>query len=132
MNSKQQVAGAPVKALLGTKLGMTQLWDEAGRLVPITVVHVGTNVVTQVRTSDVDGYSAIQLGSGELKTKNVTKPLQGHFEKAGVAPARSSLRSAPPTLASTSSARSSRRMSLKLARLSMSSAPPRVRASLAL
>ena len=86
MNSKQQVAGAPVKALLGTKLGMTQLWDEAGRLVPITVVHVGTNVVTQVRTSDVDGYSAIQLGSGELKTKNVTKPLQGHFEKAGVAP----------------------------------------------
>ena len=86
MNSKQQVAGAPVKALLGTKLGMTQLWDEAGRLVPITVVHVGTNVVTQVRTPDADGYSAIQLGSGDVKTKNVTKPLQGHFEKAGVAP----------------------------------------------
>lgn len=86
MNSKQQVAGAPVKALLGTKLGMTQLWDEAGRLVPITVVHVGTNVVTQVRTPDVDGYSAVQLGSGDVKTKNVTKPLEGHFEKAGVAP----------------------------------------------
>ncbi|MDO4888212.1 MAG: 50S ribosomal protein L3 [Actinomycetaceae bacterium] len=85
MNSKQ-IAGAPVKALLGTKLGMTQLWDEAGRLVPITVVHVGTNVVTQVRTPDVDGYSAIQLASGELKTKNVTKPMQGHFDKAGVAP----------------------------------------------
>ena len=86
MNSKQQVAGAPVKALLGTKLGMTQLWDEAGRLVPITVVHVGTNVVTQVRTPETDGYSAVQLASGDLKTKNVTKPMQGHFDKAGVAP----------------------------------------------
>ncbi len=86
MNSKQQVAGAPVKALLGTKLGMTQLWDEAGRLVPITVVHVGTNVVTQVRTPETDGYSAVQLASGDLKTKNVTKPMQGHFAKAGVAP----------------------------------------------
>ncbi len=86
MNTKQQVAGAPVKALLGTKLGMTQLWDEAGRLVPITVVHVGTNVVTQVRTLETDGYSAVQLASGDLKTKNVTKPMQGHFDKAGVAP----------------------------------------------
>lgn len=86
MNSKQQVAGAPVKALLGTKLGMTQLWDEAGRLVPITVVHVGTNVVTQVRTSEIDGYSAVQLASGDLRTKNVSKPMQGHFDKAGVTP----------------------------------------------
>ena len=86
MNSKQQVAGAPVKALLGTKLGMTQLWDEAGRLVPITVVHVGTNVVTQVRTTEKDGYSAVQLGSGDVKSKRVSKPMQGHFDKAGVAP----------------------------------------------
>ena len=82
MNSKQTAVGAPVKALLGTKLGMTQLWDEAGRVVPITVVRVGTNVVTQIRTPETDGYS------GELKTKNVTKPLQGHFDKAGVAPRR--------------------------------------------
>ena len=86
MNSKQQVASAPVKALLGTKLGMTQLWDEAGRLVPITVVHVGTNVVTQVRTTEKDGYSAVQLGSGDVKSKRVSKPMQGHFDKAGVAP----------------------------------------------
>ena len=64
MNSKtEQVASAPVTALLGTKLGMTQLWDEAGRLIPITVVRVGTNVLTQVRTREKDGYSAIQLGS---------------------------------------------------------------------
>ncbi|AWE41997.1 MULTISPECIES: 50S ribosomal protein L3 [unclassified Actinobaculum] len=89
MNSKQVTAGAPVKALIGTKLGMTQLWDEAGRLIPITVVRVGTNVVTQIRTPETDGYSAVQLASGELKTKNVTKPLQGHFDKAGVAPRRS-------------------------------------------
>ncbi|MCF2706936.1 50S ribosomal protein L3 [Arcanobacterium haemolyticum] len=88
MNSKQVAAGAPVKALIGTKLGMTQLWDEAGRLLPITVVRVGTNVVTQVRTPEVDGYSAVQLASGDIKTKNVTKPLQGHFAKAGVEPRR--------------------------------------------
>ena len=88
MNSKQTAVGAPVKALLGTKLGMTQLWDEAGRVVPITVVRVGTTVVTQIRTPETDGYSAVQLASGELKTKNVTKPLQGHFDKAGVAPRR--------------------------------------------
>ena len=88
MNSKQTAVGVPVKALLGTKLGMTQLWDEAGRVVPITVVRVGTNVVTQIRTPETDGYSAVQLASGELKTKNVTKPLQGHFDKAGVAPRR--------------------------------------------
>ena len=86
MNSKQAVASKPVKALLGTKLGMTQLWDEDGRLLPITVVRVGTNVVTQVRTPEVDGYSAVQLASGDEKTKNVTKPLQGHFDKAGVTP----------------------------------------------
>ena len=88
MNSKQTAVDASVKALLGTKLGMTQLWDEAGRVVPITVVRVGTNVVTQIRTPETDGYSAVQLASGELKTKNVTKPLQGHFDKAGVAPRR--------------------------------------------
>lgn len=88
MNSKQVTAAAPVKALIGTKLGMTQLWDEAGRLLPITVVRVGKNVVTQIRTPEVDGYSAIQLGSGELKTKNVTKPMAGHFAKSGAAPRR--------------------------------------------
>ena len=77
-----------IKGILGTKLGMTQVWDENGRAVPVTVVQAGPNVVTQVRKPDVDGYSAVQLGFGDIKLKNVTKPLQGHFEKAGVAPRR--------------------------------------------
>lgn len=77
-----------IKGILGTKLGMTQVWDENGRAVPVTVVQVEPNVVTQIRKPDVDGYSAVQLGFGEVKLKNVTKPLKGHFEKAGVAPRR--------------------------------------------
>ena len=88
MTNKKQHAGAPIKALLGRKLGMTQVWNADGHLVPLTVVQVGTNVVTQVRTEEVDGYSAIQLGFGEIDSRKVTKPLQGHFEKAGVAPRR--------------------------------------------
>ena len=88
MTNKKQHAGAPIKALLGRKLGMTQVWDADGHLVPLTVVQVGTNVVTQVRTEEVDGYSAIQLGFGEIDSRKVTKPLQGHFEKAGGAPRR--------------------------------------------
>ncbi|MHA7132175.1 50S ribosomal protein L3 [Oerskovia turbata] len=78
----------PVTAVLGTKLGMTQLWDEAGRLVPVTVVAVGTNVVTQVRTAETDGYAAVQLAVGQIDPRKVTKPLKGHFEKAGVTPRR--------------------------------------------
>lgn len=88
MTNKKQHAGAPIKALLGRKLGMTQVWNADGHLVPLTVVQVGTNVVTQVRTEEVDGYSAIQLGFGEIDSRKVTKPLQGHFEKAGVTPRR--------------------------------------------
>ena len=88
MTNKKQHAGAPIKALLGRKLGMTQVWNADGHLVPLTVVQVGTNVVTQVRTEEVDGYSAIQLGFGEIDSRKVTKPLQGHFEKAGVDPRR--------------------------------------------
>jgi len=83
----QQDARA-VKAVLGTKLGMTQVWDEAGRLVPVTVVAVGTNVVTQVRTQAEDGYTAIQLAHGQIDPRKVTQPLKGHFEKAGVTPRR--------------------------------------------
>ncbi|MFW6598871.1 50S ribosomal protein L3 [Propionibacteriaceae bacterium Y2011] len=75
-----------VKGLLGTKLGMTQLWDENNRVVPVTVVQAGPNVVTQVRTPDADGYSAVQLGFGAIKAKKVTKPAAGHFEAAGVTP----------------------------------------------
>ena len=88
MTNKKQHAGAPIKALLGRKLGMTQVWNADGHLVPLTVVQVGTNVVTHVRTEEVDGYSAIQLGFGEIDSRKVTKPLQGHFEKAGVTPRR--------------------------------------------
>lgn len=75
-----------VKGLLGTKLGMTQLWDENNRVVPVTVVAAGPCVVTQVRTAETDGYSAVQLGFGAIKAKKVTKPSAGHFEKAGVTP----------------------------------------------
>ena len=76
------------KGLLGTKLGMTQVWDAAGKLVPVTVIKVDPNVVTQVRTPELDGYSAVQLASGAIDPRKVTKPLAGHFEKAGVTPRR--------------------------------------------
>ena len=75
-------------ALLGRKLGMTQVWDEDGKVVPLTVVQVGKNVVTQVRTEENDGYSAVQIGFEDIDPRRVTKPLLGHFEKAGVTPKR--------------------------------------------
>ena len=81
-------AAAPAKALLGTKLGMTQIWDENGVLRPVTVVRVDTNVVTQVRTIETDGYEAVQLAFGDINARKVTKPLAGHFAKAGVEPRR--------------------------------------------
>lgn len=77
-----------VKALLGTKLGMTQVWDDAGRLVPVTVVEVGTNVVAQVRSAETDGYSAVQLAAGQIDPRRVGQPLKGHFAKAEVTPRR--------------------------------------------
>jgi large subunit ribosomal protein L3 len=75
-----------VKGLLGTKLGMTQVWDANNKVVPVTVIQAGPCVVTQVRTPDVDGYAAVQLAFGAIKAKKVTKPAAGHFEKAGVTP----------------------------------------------
>ena len=75
-----------VKGLLGTKLGMTQLWDENNRVVPVTVIQAGPCVVTQVRTPETDGYSAVQLGFGAIRAKSVTKPAAGHFEAAKVTP----------------------------------------------
>jgi large subunit ribosomal protein L3 len=77
-----------VAGLLGTKLGMTQVWDEAGRLVPVTVVQAGPCVVTQVRTADVDGYAGVQIAFGQIDPRKVNKPLSGHFAKAGVTPRR--------------------------------------------
>jgi large subunit ribosomal protein L3 len=77
-----------VQGLLGEKLGMTQVWDESNRLVPVTVVKAGPCVVTQVRTADVDGYSAVQIAFGAIDPRKVNKPLAGHFAKAGVTPRR--------------------------------------------
>ncbi|GAA5230537.1 50S ribosomal protein L3 [Arthrobacter cryoconiti] len=76
------------KGILGTKLGMTQVWDENNKLVPVTVVQADSNVVTQLRNADVDGYVAIQIAYGAIDPRKVTKPLAGHFEKAGVTPRR--------------------------------------------
>jgi len=76
------------RGLLGTKLGMTQVWDENNKLVPVTVIEVTPNVVTQVRTPEVDGYSAVQIAYGQIDPRKVTQPLAGHFEKAGVTPRR--------------------------------------------
>jgi large subunit ribosomal protein L3 len=76
------------KGLLGKKLGMTQVWDENNRLVPVTVVEITPNVVTQIRTPEVDGYSAVQIAYGQIDPRKVNKPASGHFEKAGVTPRR--------------------------------------------
>ena len=72
------------KAILGRKLGMTQIFTEEGRVVPVTVVESGNNFVLQNKTDETDGYNAVQIGFGDVKEKNVTKPRKGHFEKAGV------------------------------------------------
>ncbi|MEV4317621.1 50S ribosomal protein L3 [Actinocrispum sp. NPDC049592] len=77
-----------VKGILGTKLGMTQVFDEANRVVPVTVVQAGPNVVTQVRTQETDGYVAVQLAFGAIDPRKVNKPETGHFSKAGVTPRR--------------------------------------------
>lgn len=72
------------KAILGRKLGMTQIFTEEGRVVPVTVVESGNNLVLRNKTNETDGYNAVQIGFGDVKEKNVTKPLKGQFEKAGV------------------------------------------------
>ena len=74
------------KAIIGKKIGMTQLFDENGMVVPVTVVEAGPCVVVQKKTDESDGYQAVQVGFGEVKDKHLTKPEKGHFEKAGVAP----------------------------------------------
>ena len=75
-------------ALLGKKLGMSQVWDENGFFVPVTLVDVSTNVVTAVKTEETDSYKAVQIGYGQIDPTKVTKPLAGHFAKAGVTPRR--------------------------------------------
>jgi large subunit ribosomal protein L3 len=76
------------RGLLGEKLGMTQVFDENNRIVPVTVVKAGPCVVTQIRTPEKDGYSAVQLGFGAIDPRKVNKPEGGHFAKAGVPPRR--------------------------------------------
>src|SRR5690242_6749840 len=76
-----------VKGILGAKLGMTQVWDN-NKVVPVTVVQAGPCVVTQVRTDDKDGYSAVQLAFGAIDPRRVNKPESGHYAKAGVSPRR--------------------------------------------
>ena len=77
-----------IKGILGTKLGMTQVFDEDNRVVPVTVVEAGPCVVTQIRTEEKDGYSAIQIAYGDIDPRKVNKPQSGHFAKAGVTPRR--------------------------------------------
>ncbi len=77
-----------MKGILGEKLGMTQVFDERNRVVPVTVVRAGPCVVTQVRTPEKDGYSAVQLAFGAIDPRKVTKPVAGHYRKAGVTPRR--------------------------------------------
>ena len=74
------------KAIIGKKIGMTQIFDEKGKVVPVTVVEAGPCAVTQVKTIENDGYSAIQVGFGDQKAQRVSKPLMGHFKKGDVAP----------------------------------------------
>ncbi|QSH39991.1 50S ribosomal protein L3 [Lentisphaerota bacterium ZTH] len=73
-----------MKSIIGKKIGMTQVYDETGKVTPVTVIQAGPCVVVDVKTKDRDGYSAVQLGFGEKKAKNVSKPLLGHFKKAGI------------------------------------------------
>jgi large subunit ribosomal protein L3 len=74
------------KAIIGKKIGMTQIFDEKGNVIPVTVVEAGPCVVTQIKTTENDGYEAVQLGFGDVKTQRVNKPLTGHFKKSDVAP----------------------------------------------
>ncbi|MBL1075287.1 50S ribosomal protein L3 [Nocardia sp. 2] len=78
----------PAAGILGTKLGMTQVFDEKNRVVPVTVVKAGPNVVTQIRTVERDGYSAVQVAFGAIDPRKVNKPVSGQFAKAGVTPRR--------------------------------------------
>ena len=80
--------GTNVKGVLGEKLGMTQVWDENNKVVPVTVVKAGPCVVTQVRSPETDGYSAVQIAFGAIDPRKVNKPQSGHFAKAGVTPRR--------------------------------------------
>jgi large subunit ribosomal protein L3 len=80
--------GSPRRGILGEKLGMTQVFDANNRIVPVTVVKTGPCVVTQIRTQEKDGYTAVQLAYGQIDPRKVTKPVAGHFKAADVTPRR--------------------------------------------
>jgi large subunit ribosomal protein L3 len=77
-----------LKGVLGKKLGMTQVWDENNRFIPVTVIEVTPNVVTQIRTAEKDGYEAVQIAAGQIDPRKANKPATGHFDAAGVTPRR--------------------------------------------
>ena len=77
-----------VNTILGRKLGMTQVWGEDDTIVPVTVIQAGPCVISQVKTTETDGYEAVQIGFGDIKEKKVNKPMAGHFAKQGVEPVR--------------------------------------------
>ena len=77
-----------VNTILGRKLGMTQVWGEDDNIVPVTVIQAGPCVISQVKTTETDGYEAVQIGFGDIKEHRVNKPMKGHFAKAGIAPMR--------------------------------------------
>ena len=75
-----------MKAILGKKIGMTQIFEESGEVIPVTVIEAGPEVVTQIKTVETDGYNGIQVGFEDQKPQRVNKPMTGHFEKSGSAP----------------------------------------------
>lgn len=77
-----------INAIYGTKVGMTQLFDEDGTVIPVTVIEAAPNTVCQIKTTETDGYEAVQLGFGTIKENKVNKPMGGHFAKHGVSPMR--------------------------------------------
>ena len=83
-----------INAIYGKKIGMTQIFSEDDRAIPVTVIQAEPNKVCQVKTKDSDGYEAVQLGFGTIKEKKVNKPMKGHFEKQGTSPTRLSARGA--------------------------------------
>ena len=89
MTYTTQSAGSSIKGVLGKKLGMTQVFDANNKMIPVTVVSVESCVVTQIRTPEKDGHSAVQLAYGAIDPKKISKPLTGHYAKAGVTPRRS-------------------------------------------
>jgi large subunit ribosomal protein L3 len=86
--ARSSSSAAPRRGILGTKLGMTQVFDENNKVVPVTVVKAGPNVVTRIRTPERDGYSAVQLAYGEISPRKVIKPVTGQFAAAGINPRR--------------------------------------------